>query len=88
MSPYEILMLVCFGFAWPPAIYKSWKTHTTGGKSLLFLLIVELGYMAGILNKLFYHYDLVIWLYALNFAMVFVDIGLWFRNRAWERRAS
>ncbi len=88
MSPYEVLMLVCFGFAWPPAIYKSWKTRTTGGKSLVFLLIVELGYLAGVLNKIFYRYDLVVWLYVVNFAMVLIDIGLWFRNRAWERRVS
>lgn len=81
MSVFEIIMLVCFGFAWPPSIYKSWKTRQTGGKSLAFLLIVELGYLAGILNKVFYHYDLVIVLYGINFTMVAIDIGLYLRNR-------
>lgn len=87
MSPYEVLMLVCFGFAWPPSIYKSWKSRETGGKSLVFMLIVEVGYLAGMLNKVFYHYDLVIWLYGLNFAMVLVDILLYLRNRSLERRS-
>jgi len=88
MSPYEILMLVCFGFAWPPSIYKSWKSRQTGGKSVIFMLIVELGYVAGILNKIFYHFDAVVWLYVLNFAMVGVDIVLYLRNRAIEKTSA
>lgn len=84
MSPYEILMLVCFGFAWPPSIYKSWKSRATVGKSLLFLLILELGYIFGILNKIFVHYDDVVWLYVLNLVMVGIDILLYLRNKSLE----
>jgi hypothetical protein len=78
-------MLVCFGAAWPASIYKSWKSGATAGKSVIFLIIVEVGYIAGVIHKLIYSMDAVILLYALNAAMVLVDIGLYFRNSARER---
>ena len=73
-------MLLCFGFAWPFSIYKSYKSKSVQGKSLPFLLIVLLGYAAGILHKIYYHYDAVIYFYILNAAMVGTDIALYFRN--------
>ena len=42
MSILEIIMLLCSGAAW--SFYKAWKSHTTKGKSLQFLLIVIVGY--------------------------------------------
>jgi len=38
MNPeiFEIIMLVCFGAAWPLSIYKLLKTKNSGGKSLGF----------------------------------------------------
>ena len=27
MSPFEIIMLACFGAAWPASIYKSYKSR-------------------------------------------------------------
>ncbi len=85
MSVFEILMLLCFGAAWPFSIYKSWKSRATGGKSVLFLFIVVAGYVAGIINKVFYRMDAVVWLYVLNALMVSADAVLWFRNRRLER---
>jgi hypothetical protein len=81
MSIFEALMLICFGASWPANIYKSWKTRSTVGKSLVFLLIVEVGYICGMINKLAVHYDLIFWLYLLDFAMVGADICIYFRNR-------
>jgi hypothetical protein len=40
-------MLVCFGAAWPASIYRSWTSRTVAGKSLVFLIIVFAGYIAG-----------------------------------------
>ncbi len=80
MSVFEIIMLLCFGVAWPFSIYKSIKSRSNNGKSIIFLLVVMIGYLAGILHKMFYSYDLVIYLYALNFIMVSIDAVLWFRN--------
>ncbi|MEW6593482.1 MAG: hypothetical protein AB1413_01290 [Thermodesulfobacteriota bacterium] len=87
MSFFEILMLVCFGAAWPFSIARSWRSRMTGGKSLPFLYIVLIGYLAGILHKIFFSYDPVIFLYALNGLMVATDIGLYYRNRRLERQA-
>jgi len=86
MSIFEIIMLVCFGAAWPFSIYRSYRSHTTGGKSVFFLIVILVGYLSGIANKLFYHFDNVIYLYILNFVMVSVDTILWFRNRKLEAR--
>ncbi|MGA2975145.1 MAG: hypothetical protein ABSF77_07535 [Spirochaetia bacterium] len=88
MSIFEIAMLVCFGAAWPVSIYKSLKTREVAGKSLPFLVIVLVGYMAGILHKLVFRYDLVIFLYILNAVMVALDIILYMRNRLYHVRKS
>lgn len=81
-------MLVCFGLAWPFSIYKSATTRQVGSKSLIFLIALLVGYMAGILHKAFYNFDLVIILYAVNGTMVSVDIALYLRNRAYHIRES
>jgi hypothetical protein len=88
MSPFEIAMLVCFGAAWPVSIWKSIRTRQVDGKSLPFLVIVLVGYGAGILHKLLYKFDLVIYLYGLNAAMVATDIVLYLRNRLYHMRLS
>ncbi len=81
MSIFEIIMLLCFGAAWPFSIYKSYKSRSVEGKSLLFLLVVFIGYWSGILHKIFYNYDSVIYLYILNLIMVGIDILLYIRNK-------
>ena len=81
MSIFEIIMLICFGFAWPFSIYRSWKSRSVGGKSLAFLLIVLAGYLAGILHKIFFNYDNVIYLYITNLSLVSIDTALYLRNR-------
>jgi hypothetical protein len=87
MSPFEIIMLLCFGAAWPVSLWKSWTSRTNAGKSVLYLFVIVLGYMAGIVHKLLYCPDLVTWLYALNMTMVSTDIVFWFRNARLERAA-
>ncbi len=88
MSLFEILMLLCFGAAWPVSLWKSWTSRTNGGKSVVFLFVVAIGYVAGIVHKLLNSRDAVTFLYALNMCMVSADIVLWFRNRRLVRRAS
>jgi hypothetical protein len=85
MSIFEIIMLICFGFAWPFSIYKSYKSGSNEGKSLIFLFIVFTGYIAGILHKILYNFDIVVYLYALDGVLVGIDILLFLRN---QRRAS
>lgn len=88
VSIFEIIMLVCFGLAWPFSIYKSWKTREVGSKSFVFLLALFLGYIAGILHKIFFDLDGVIYLYALNGLMVLTDMILYLRNRLYHIRKS
>ncbi len=81
MSIFEVIMLVCFGAAWPFSIYKSYRSRNNSGKSVAFLFVILTGYIAGMLHKVLYNYDIVILLYGLNSVMVSVDILLYFRNR-------
>ena len=74
-------MLLCFGAAWPLSIYKSFTSRQNAGKSLWFLCVIVIGYAAGILHKLLYSFDRVIYLYILNGLMVLADIALYLRNR-------
>ena len=75
-SPFEIGMLVCFGVSWPISIANTLKTQRTEGKSLVFAGVLLLGYVCGILHKLLYHYDAVVWLYVMNLVLVAIDMGL------------
>ena len=53
MSILEIVMLICFGAAWPFSIRRAILSKSVEGKSLVFLVIIWFGYLAGILHKLF-----------------------------------
>jgi len=85
MSIFEIAMLLSFGFAWPFSIVASYTARTAKGKSILFLSVVLIGYISGILHKIVYAYDFVIFFYILNFIMVFIDLLLYFRNKRYDR---
>ena len=85
MSIFEIGMLLCFGLAWPTNIYKSLKSRTAAGRSLTFQWAILLGYICGITHKILYSNDVVLYLYILNFIMVSIDTGLYFRNRRLDR---
>lgn len=88
MSPFEIIMLICFGAAWPFALYKSYVSRSVKGKSFMFLIVVIIGYASGILHKIFYNPDKVIYLYAFNMLMVASDAVLYVRNAKLERAAD
>jgi uncharacterized membrane protein len=81
LSLFEIIMLVCFGASWPFSIYRTWRSKTSAGKSLVFLILVLIGYVSGVLHKALYSYDPVIYLYLLNGLMVAADLALAWRYR-------
>jgi hypothetical protein len=85
MSIFEVIMLICFGAAWPLNIYKSYKTRSATGKSVFFLVVVSIGYGAGVAHKLLHNNDIVLYLYLLNLAMVSVDVALYCRNKRLDR---
>lgn len=83
---FEILMLVCFGAAWPFSIHKSWTSRSTSGKSLVFLWVIVSGYCCGIVNKIVNNaFQAVFWFYIADLAMVATDLVLYYRNRRIER---
>ncbi|MBE6957310.1 MAG: hypothetical protein E7450_07655 [Ruminococcaceae bacterium] len=90
----EIVMLLCFGASWPINAVKSYKARTARGKSIFFLLLIELGYIAGISAKLLnptFDYAAkwyVLFFYVLNFLMVGVDVAIYFRNRKLDKLAA
>ena len=80
-------MLFFFGIAWPVSIWKSYTARKNSGKSLLYLFIIFLGYVAGTCHKYFYNNDLVIYLYIINGLLVVVDMGVYVRNIRLEKEA-
>jgi hypothetical protein len=79
MSVFEVMMLVCFGISWPISIAKALRTKKVEGKSPVFMIVICVGYLSGILHKLFFAYDWVIVLYAINMIMVATDLFLYYR---------
>ena len=85
---FEIIMVICFGASWPLNIIRAYKSRTTKGTSLFFLLLIEIGYVAGITSKIFTIVSVGLsWLgyvalafYTINLIMVFIGIMIYFRN--------
>ncbi|MHC5056525.1 MAG: hypothetical protein ACYTKD_17655 [Planctomycetota bacterium] len=78
---FEAGMLVCFGISWPFAVLKTYRSKSVGGKSILFLWLIFLGYVSGATAKVLGEMTWVIALYALNGILVATDIALHYRYR-------
>ena len=86
---FEVLMLLCFGLSWPFNISKSWKSRTAKGKSLMFELVVVVGYLCGIAGKFVSgNVTYVVAVYVLDVTMVTIDIILTLRNMALDKLAD
>ena len=85
----EIIMIGSFGASWPFNVMKSYKARTTKGKSLLFLILIFAGYIAGIASKIISFTvkspSWIAWIafsfYILNLLMVGADLLLYVRNK-------
>ena len=92
----EVIMILSFGASWPFNVYKSYRARSTKGKSLLFLILIEIGYLAGISSKFmnpvymasFREKWYVLFFYVLNFSMVAVDLCLYIRNKRLDGMAQ
>ena len=85
MGLFEFLMLFCFGFSWPFSILKSIRSHSTKGKSLMFMLLIFFGYVFGIVHKVLYNFNWVTWAYVALLGLVSFDLFLYFRNWRYEK---
>lgn len=83
MNPdfFEVIMLICFGAAWPFSIYRMLKTKKSEGKSIIFILAILFGYIAGIFFEWFGERTAVIYLYMFNMGMIGTDLGLTLKYR-------
>lgn len=83
----EIIMIVAFGFSWPNNIITTLKNKSTKGKSLAFLLLIDFGYLCGILGKILGGNIVwyVMFFYVLNFIMVSIDLCLYFYYKSKEK---
>lgn len=86
----EIAMLVAFGASWPFSIIKSYRSRTAKGKSVIFEIIVTIGYLFGVAGKFItYHQTGVlaysVWFYFIDITMVAIDMVLYVRNTALDK---
>jgi len=83
-------MVLSFGLSWPLNVRKAYRARTTKGSSLGFLMLIEFGYVCGIVGKLvggtwkWY----VLFFYCLNFLVVGSAVAVYFRNRKLDKAAE
>lgn len=90
MAPFfETVMLICFGLSWPLNVIKAYKARTTQGTSLPFILLIITGYIAGIAAKIISgQYSYVLLVYLLNLAIVSLNVVVYIRNAALDRKSA
>lgn len=72
---FEVLMLICFGISWPISVVKSIKSRSSKGKSLIFTVVIIIGYICGITSKIVGgNTGYVLWLYVFNLVIVTADL--------------
>ncbi|MBP0981124.1 MAG: hypothetical protein J5968_02875 [Oscillospiraceae bacterium] len=92
----EIAMILCFGASWPFNVMRSYKARTAKGKSISFLCLIIIGYIAGIASKFlneaymanFAEKWYVLFFYFLNLIMVSADLVIYFRNKKLDALAE
>ena len=85
----ETIMLVCFGFSWPINLIKAYKARTAKSTSLPFVLLIIAGYIAGISAKIIMgNLNYVLIAYLLNLAIVSLNLVVYFRNVALDKKAN
>ena len=86
-SILETVMLVCFGFSWPLNVIKAYKAKTAKGTSLPFIMLIIIGYTAGISAKLISgQINYVLIAYILNLAIVSLNVIVYFRNVSLDKK--
>ena len=82
----ETAMLILFGLSWPFNIYKSWKSRTAKGKSILFEVFIICGYLFGLAGKFIGgNVTYVVVVYILDLLMVSTDLILTLRNKVLDK---
>jgi hypothetical protein len=90
---FEGIMIFCWGISWPFAVRKTLRTRSVEGVSILFLWFVFVGYISGILFKIFAaradgYVNPVIILYIFNFTMIAIELVLYYKYRVKKADAA
>lgn len=88
-SLLETVMLICFGFSWPMNLIKAYRARTAKSTSLAFILLIITGYIAGIIAKFMKSAEwYLIAVYCLNLVIVSLNLVVYFRNKALDKKAG
>lgn len=88
-SIFETVMLLCFGFSWPMNLIKAYNAKTAKGTSLPFILLIIIGYVAGITAKIVTgQTNYVLAAYVLNLAIVLLNLVVYFRNSTLDKKKA
>lgn len=88
-SIFETVMLLCFGFSWPMNLIKAYNAKTAKGTSLPFILLIIIGYLAGITAKIVTgQTNYVLAAYVLNLAIVLLNLVIYFRNTTLDKKKA
>ncbi len=93
---FEIVMVLCFGASWPFNIIRAYKARTAKGTSLQFTLLIGIGYIGGILCKIFSACEkgasywtwltvLAFVFYFINLSMIITALVIYFRNKKLDK---
>lgn len=82
----ETIMLICFGLSWPINLVNSIKARTAKAISLKFLIMITIGYIAGIVAKIINHQiNYVLAFYILNILVVSMNLVVYFINKKHDK---
>ncbi len=85
----ESTMLICFGLSWPMNLAKNIKAKSARNMSLQFILLIIIGYIAGISAKIYNHrFNYVLVVYLLNLIVVSANVVVYFINCRYDRQAK
>ena len=82
----ETVMLVCFGLSWPISLIKNIKLKSAKGMNMQFILLIIVGYIAGISAKIIKGvYGFVFFMYILNIVIVSMNLIVYFINKHYDK---
>ena len=85
----ETIMLISFGISWPLSVVKNIKAKTAKSMSLPFILLIMIGYIAGIASKFISgNIGYVLIAYFINILSVSVNLTVYFINLWHDKQKS
>ncbi len=86
-SILETVMLICFGFSWPINLVKAYRAKTAKGTSLIFIILIIVGYIAGVSAKFINgQLNYVLVMYFVNIFFVVLNLIVYFKNLSLDNK--